>query len=168
MESSVADLFEGNSEEWLSALPGYQQQLIDAMLTSSQPEDVAVAWLSASGPLHNAPLGAVRRAANLFYDNVLSEIHSLICTDNGYAVERKDLASRAQAGRAAVIIAVSDAVAPHVGTTPVLLAPAVALTFAVVSHAGKDSVCMALAELIEKRKAEAQQPPDSNAEPSDP
>lgn len=160
MESALAGVFVGDSQEWLTALPPYQQKLIRSMLVDSEPTDVAIAWLSASGPLYTAPLGAARRAANLFYENLLSEIHSLICTDEGYAVERRNLASRAQAGKAAVIIAVSDAVAPHVGTTPVLLAPAIALTFAVVARAGMDSVCTALAELIEKRKAEAQQPSD--------
>jgi hypothetical protein len=156
--SSWADLFEGNSDDWVQALPPYQQRLIDSMLSSREPVDAATAWLSASGPTNNAPLGAVHRAANLFYDNLLVEIQALICTNKGYAAERKSLSSSAGAGKTAFIIAVSDAVAPHVGTTPVLLGPAIALTFAVLARAGKDSVCTTLAELIESRKAESQPP----------
>lgn len=155
MDSSLAYLFQGNSNEWVGALPRYQQKLIESMLLNSDPVETAIAWLGASGPLYNAPLGAARRATNLFYDNLLSEIHSLFCSDHGYEVERRNLMSRAQAGKTAFVIAVSDAVAPHVGAAPVLLAPAVALTFAVIARAGKDSVCTALAELIESRKTEA-------------
>jgi hypothetical protein len=162
METLWASVFDGDSDDWVRALPAYQRKVIDSMLAGREPVEVATAWLSASGPVHNAPLGAVRRASSLFYDNMLAEIHSLICaTGADYAAERKDLASRAQVGKAAFIIYVSDAVAPHIGTTPVLLAPAVAITFAVLSRAGRDSVCTALTELIERRKAEAQQPPTS-------
>lgn len=158
MDSFLAVMFEGDTNEWIEALPRYQQRLVESMLTNHEPIETAIAWLGAPGPLYNEPLGAARRATNLFYDNLLSEIYSLLCREHGYEVERRNLASRAQAGKTAVVIAVSDAVAPHVGTTPVLLAPAVALTFAVIARAGKDSVCTSLAELIERRKADGQQP----------
>jgi hypothetical protein len=68
------------------------------MLSSREPIDVATARLSASGPVNNVPLGAAHRATSLFYDNLLIEIQALICTNKGYAAERKELSAKAEAG----------------------------------------------------------------------
>jgi hypothetical protein len=150
MDTAIVELFDSGADEWIAALPVYQQRLVRPMLATADPADVAVAWLAASGPSDTEGFGAVSRGVNLFFGNLLVEIKALLCTEHGYTSERQKLASSAKAGRATFIAAVCAAVEPHIGASAVLLAPAVSMIFAVVGSAGKDSACTTLDDLIER------------------
>jgi hypothetical protein len=158
MDSELAALFIGETQDWISSLPPYQEQLVIQMLAGRDPVAVAVAWLSSTGPVDTAPFGAVRKGVNLFYDSVLTQIHKLLCGTTDYINERQSLLREARAGRTALVTAVSAIIAPHVGVSAALLAPPVALTFSVLSQAGNDAICGTLEQLIEDRRRQAEAP----------
>lgn len=153
MEPSLSDALIGNLEEWVAGLPEYQQHLVKDLLATRPPAEAAQAWLNSSGPPRDtAPFGGIRTGANLFYEKLLRQIHLLLCGEAEYAEERQQLIRRARAGQATVVTAVATAVAPHVGATAVLIAPAVALTLAVVGGASREAACETLASMIARRE----------------
>ena len=142
----------GDLSEWVEALPGYQRGPIEQLLAASGPVDVAVTWLSTTGPKDTAPYGGVRAGASRFYDNLLAEMQKLICgTDAVYDEERKQLKAATSGGKLLVVGAISTAIAPHVGAAAAVLGPAIALTLGVIGRAGQASICETLAEVIEQR-----------------
>lgn len=158
---STIDL-SGNLEDWVVSLPTYQQTTILAMLEKTDELDVAIAWLQSSGHEQTAPLGAVRTAAALFYDTLLNELHAFLCIDSSYRLERQSLLKDAHAGKAAIIAAAAEALAPHLGTAAVLIGPPIAITLAIVGRASRAATCEALQKLIEERKASISRPAESD------
>jgi hypothetical protein len=147
-------------EDWLSALPGYQQNVISQMLSDSEPVPVAIAWLNASGQTDTAPFGTVRLGASLFYQKLLEQLQELLCGSSpDYEAERGQLVVGAKAGQAAVVTMVSDTIAPVVGVSPVLLAPAVALTLFVIAKAGRETACEVLSQMIKDLQDASHSPP---------
>lgn len=136
-------------QDWITALPSYQQSVITEMLQTRDPEAVAIAWLNARGQTDTAPLGAVQLGATLFYEKLLEQLRAFLCgTASEYEQERGQLAAGAKAGQAAVVTLVAGSVAPVVGVSPVMLAPAVALTLFIVARAGRETACEVLDYMI--------------------
>lgn len=136
-------------DDWLAALPAYQRSVVSEMLKTSEPASVAIAWLNASGQTDTAPFGTVRLGASLFYQKLLEQLRELLCgSSSEYESERGQLAIGAKAGQATVVTLISGTVAPVVGVSPVLLAPAVALTLFVIAKAGRETACEMLSEMI--------------------
>lgn len=153
MDDDLAVALTGGLTDWLEALPAYQRDTINKMLEGRDPIEVSLAWLSSTGPANTEPFGAIRNAPNVFYDNLLEQLQSLLCSNKSYIKERDDLKGSIKAGRATLVTAVSGYVAPHLGASPILLAPAVALILAVLTKTGSDSLCTTLNQLIEDRKS---------------
>jgi hypothetical protein len=153
MDDDLAAALSGELADWLLALPPYQRGTVTQMLVGSDPIAVSLAWLNSTGPTNTEPFGAIRNAPNLFYDSLLNQLQSLLCGKKEYEKERNELIGNAKAGTAAVVTAISGYVAPHLGASPILLAPAVALTLAMLTKAGSDTICATLSQLIEDRKS---------------
>jgi hypothetical protein len=153
MDTELAEALTGELNDWVTALPPYQQELITQMLVGRDPTAVSLAWLSSTGPANTEPYGAIRNVPNLFYDSLLSQLQALLCSEKEYVSERKELINSAKAGRAALVTAASGYIAPHLGVSAILIAPAVALTLATAAKAGQDSFCATLSQLIEDRKS---------------
>lgn len=146
----------GDLSEWVDALPAYQRDHIEQLLLGSEPVDVAVTWLSTTGPKDTAPYGGIRAGASRFYDNLLTEMQKLICgTDSEYDEGRRQLKAATNGGKLLVVGAISTAIAPHVGAAAAVLGPAIALTLGVIGKAGQASICDTLAEVIERRATAA-------------
>lgn len=143
-------LREGDPEQWIDALPGYQRSIISTMSQEYELEEVAVAWLTTSGSKDTAPFGGVKAGATLLYKNVLLEMQKLLCGDPQYDTERKQLFSAGEITRATVISGASVAVAPLLGSSAVLIAPVVALVFVILARAGVATACQGLTELLEE------------------
>lgn len=152
LDPSAVTALVGGVPEWVEALPPYQRDHIAALLTSAEPVDVAVTWLSTTGPKDTAPYGGIRAGASRFYDNLLAEMQKLICgSGDDYDEERKQLSTGANRGKLFLVGAISTAIAPHVGAAAAVLGPAVAITLGVIGNAGKASICDALADVIGER-----------------
>lgn len=148
-----SELLAGSMEDWVHSLPSYQRDHVLNMLATSDPVEAATTWLDNSGPKDTAPYGGLRAGAVKFYSNVLVEVQKLLCGGVGYEEERKQLAHSIGAGKMVIVASISTAIAPHVGAAAVVLGPAIAITLGVLGNAGHASVCEALGELIEERKA---------------
>lgn len=148
---SFDDLLRGDPEEWLAGLPGYQASLVSMMRESQPLTEVAVSWLAASGPRDTAPYGGARGAAAQFYDNLLREIQELFCGDDRYTTEREELKTAASWTKMGVVSFIALSIGPHVGAAAVVIAPAVAIVLAVLSRAGKTTLCDRIGALITER-----------------
>lgn len=153
--TQLEGLLGGSIDEWVEGLPSYQREHIKLMMTSASPTDVAIEWLSNSGSAETAPFGGVRVGATLFYDKLLVEIQKVICGNEEYENERKEIVSAGNAGKMFIVAAISTAVAPHVGAVAVVIGPAVALILAVVGKAATGAACESLTAMIEARSAQA-------------
>lgn len=141
----------GKLEDWVEALPQYQRSTISLMLNTEDPEDTAIAWLSASGPASTIPLGASSKYAKIFYGNVLLELQKLLCrADPEYSEARASLLSQAKAGRAALITLAATTIAPALGVPAALVAPPVAIILALSGAAGNATVCQWLVDAIDR------------------
>lgn len=140
----------GEIDDWLGALPLYQAALLRTMLLHEDPDAVATRWLSASGAANTAKFGAASAGAALFYEKLLIEMKSLLC-DDGYNDERARLAKGAASTRDVMVATVSMAVAPKLGAAAVFIAPAVALTLAMLARAGAAAACETLTSMIAVR-----------------
>lgn len=157
MDEELASLFEGDVTDWVEALPAYQRELIMQMLAHRDPLEVALAWLNSTGPTNTEPFGAFRTASNAFYDSLLSQLFALLCGKTEFIDERRELIRNAKAGRTALVAATAGIIAPHLGISVVLVAPAIALTFAMMTQASKDSACATLKQLIDDRQSNDKQ-----------
>lgn len=146
-------LLHGEPAEWLTALPTYQRSLIGQMLQTQSPTEVAVSWLATSGPKDTAPFGGVRAGASLFYDNLLTEVQRLFCGHDRYAQEREELKSAASWTKMGIVSFIAMTIGPQVGASAVVIAPVVAMILAVLSSAGKETVCDGIKVLIADRAA---------------
>lgn len=140
-------------EEWTSSLPSYQRSSIENMLASQDPTEVAISWLTSSGPKDTAPFGGVRTGAILFYENLLKEIQKLMCGSSDYDQERKALVNAASAGKMLIVSTVSIAVAPHVEAAAVVIGPAVAIVLALLSNSGKATLCEGIEMMLADRES---------------
>jgi hypothetical protein len=137
---------------WIETIPEYQRTSIKNLLDTHNPSEVAEMWLSASGPANTATLGAMKAGADAFYDNVLSELKSLICTHDGYESERKQILGNLKAGRTTIVTMISITISSHVNVSPVLLAPVIAITLGILANSGSAGTCAALSELVKSRE----------------
>ncbi len=152
--TELESVLQGDVHEWLEGLPPYQRSLVEEMVQRSDDlPDVAISWLAASGPRDTAPFGGVRGGATLFYDNLLTEIQQLFCGEDRYKSEREELKSAAAWTKMGIVSFVAFAIGPHIGVSAVVIAPAVAIVLAVLSRAGRNTVCGRIAALIADRSA---------------
>ena len=142
----------GQVHEWVEVLPGYQRDTLIALLDGRPPTDVIAIWLQNTGPSDTAPFGGVRVAAQNFYVNLLREIKKALCDgDEAYRDDRQKLAAASQDGGKLILVGtVSTVIAPHVGAAAAVIGPAVAITFGILSNAGKATLCEALTDLIDR------------------
>ncbi|CAD5938003.1 hypothetical protein NO976_01790 [Planktothrix agardhii] len=76
MQEKLDKLFQVDSENWLEALPKYQQVRVRELLSSTTSyEDAAKQWLDAM-PENTFPFGA-ERAKNVFLEKVQDELEAL-------------------------------------------------------------------------------------------
>lgn len=142
--STVDSLLIGDIQDWVSTLPQYQGDLIKQMLTSQSPEEVAISWLTSSGPADTAPFGAIRAGASLYYINLLRELQKLLCGNTEYQEERKTLATLSSTSKLAIVSLISTAIAPNVGGAAVVIAPVVTIALGLLASAGRSTACEAL------------------------
>jgi hypothetical protein len=164
MDGELERALTGDLTDWLAALPNYQRELLDDMLAHKEPTDVALLWLSTTGPRDTAPFGGARVGAALFYEKLLEQIQVLVCGEQGYDDERAQLLRDARAGRSAIVACIASSVAPAVGAAPVVIAPPVAIILAILVAAGTNTLCETLENMIAERQG-ANEPSEDAAPP---
>lgn len=149
----IDGLLGGGIHEWTNALPSYQRSVIETMLERQEPNEVAISWLTSTGPKDTAPFGGIRTGATLFYENLLKETQKFMCGSADYEQERKALLGAEAAGKMFIVASVSTALAPHVGAAAVVIGPAVAIVLALLGNSGKSTVCEGIESMLAEREA---------------
>lgn len=152
-EPVIGQIVDGDIHEWTAGLPPYQRTHIEHMLESQSPTEVAISWLTSSGPKDTAPFGGVRVGAGLLYGNLSKEMQKLLCGTTECKQEREALVSSGATGKLLIVGIVSTAVAPHVGAAAAVIGPAVAMVLAVLSSSGKATICEGIALAINEQEA---------------
>jgi hypothetical protein len=137
--------------DWLEALPHYQRDPITELLNKGKdPQEVAQLWLTISGPSNTAPYGVGAGFASVFYEKLLDELEKFFCDDPEYSEQRREIVSGLGKGRTYVVVAIAAAIAPHLGASEKLLAPAIALILLAATNIGVKAGCEALSEVRKK------------------
>lgn len=140
MDMHIWDVLEPNAN-YLEALPAYQRNTIEKLLENGLDyEDAANVWLSANGPANTFPFGAEVKK-NLFVEKLKDEVGALMCNEEKYVEERKEIIAKCKGAGSAIITIITAYLAPVVGATPALILPAVALIFNVISKIGVNAWC---------------------------
>jgi hypothetical protein len=137
--SSIASILDEGSD-WLAELPAYQQNLIAKLQVNRGLEETARAWLEAGPGPQTVGFSAID-GARIFYEKVLDQLHEFLCDSNKYVEERANLLQEYKAGQTSFVAGVTTFIAPHVGTSPTLLAPAIAVILTVISQASLRAWC---------------------------
>ncbi|MED4601595.1 hypothetical protein P9314_12870 [Paenibacillus validus] len=132
---------------WLDALPAYQNKSIHELLEQGKTyEEVAIIWLTANGSENTYPFGS-QNTKSLFFEKLMEEVEKFICREDTYAEEKKQLFTQFKAGDVYVITFISTAIAPIVGASASLIAPAIALILMTVLRMGLNAWCSLRQEL---------------------
>src|SRR5690349_15767153 len=125
--ATFEEIFTGNEAEWIDVLPVYQRNTINALIAQGKSYDeIAIAWLSASGPTNTFPFGA-QRGSQIFYEKLLEEIEKFLCREDCYSEDRKKLMTGAEVTKTLAISSISEAIAPVLHASTPYLAPVVSL-----------------------------------------
>ena len=142
-----------SDRDWLSELPEYQRLTLSRMPDEDDSLARAERWLEASGPSDTAPFGTLGNAGQIFLLNLLKEIRKLLCTEDGYASERAQLSKSLVSGQIGITSMVAVAVAPSLGASAIVVAPAVAVVLNLIANAARNTGCDTLAAAIERRES---------------
>ncbi len=139
--ATFEEIFTGNETEWIDALPAYQRNIINALIAQGNSYDeVAIAWLSASGPANTFPFGA-QRGSEIFFEKLVEEIEKFLCGKDSYIEERKKLMTGAEATQAVAISLISSAISPVLHASAPYLAPVVTLVLITTAKLGRNAWC---------------------------
>ncbi len=140
MDMHIWDVLEPNAD-YLEALPIYQRNTIEKLLENGLDYEAAAnVWLSANGPANTFPFGAEVKK-NSFVEKLKDEVGALMCNEEKYVEERKEIIAKCKGAGSAIITIITAYLAPIVGATPALILPAVALIFNVISKIGVNAWC---------------------------
>lgn len=133
--NSIIDIFEITPEEWLKALPSYQQNIISRMYSElGDYEKVAQAWLTPSNST-NEPFGA-GRGRKVYFDKILDELEAFLRGDKRYEENRIAILRESGAVQNYVVGVISGVLAIHMEVAAVFIAPAVAIGFLTIGKIG--------------------------------
>ncbi len=139
--ATFEEIFTGNETEWIDALPVYQRNIINVLVAQGKLYDeVAIAWLSASGPANTFPFGT-QGSSEVFFEKLVEEIEEFLCGKDRYTEDRKKLLTGAEATKTVVISSISLAIAPVVHASAPYIAPVVALVLITVTKLGRNAWC---------------------------
>jgi hypothetical protein len=137
----MADLMVYEQDFWLEELPAYQKSSVKEMLESGMGyEEVATAWMSGAVATGTAPFSA-STGPKIFLEKFQDQLHDFLCTGLNYEEERAAVMAGFKPKQAGLAATISAAIAPHLGTAPVFLAPAVALTLCAIAKISLGAWC---------------------------
>lgn len=136
---SVVDI---KDEEWLISLPKYQQDTIKDLLSIKEPEDAAIAWLTATTQ-NTSPFSAKNEDSSSYFDSIKAELYKLLCGNPEYDEERKELSGiiKSQDNRTLIVSSISGIIGSKVGLAGTFIAPVTVLLFMTISKVSINAWC---------------------------
>lgn len=139
-----------NSEELISCLENYQQDLVRALITASNGEfnKAADNWLSAS-PSNTVQFGGEHKQPSVFREKVFEEVEKFICgCDEGrYDSAREELNKQGNMTKEAIISVMSAAIGSVIGVAGAFIAPIIVLILLNTGQIVKNAWCESRKEL---------------------
>jgi hypothetical protein len=143
MATIIDELFGGEPDQWIDALPTYQSEhLRNLKVQGRSLEDIADIWLR--GSIQDTRFFGTSGSGgnkNKFFEHLRDEVVQFICSGKKYQKERAELFGKEGLSHTFVISAISVYIAPHVSAAPALIAPAIALIFAIIGKISINAWC---------------------------
>lgn len=140
------DFLQLNSEELISCLENYQQDLVRALITASNGDfnKAADNWLSAS-PSNTAQFGGEHKRPSVFREKVFEEVEKFVCgCDEGrYDSAREELNKQGDMTKEAIISVMSAAIGSVIGVAGAFVAPIIVLILLSIGQIVKNAWCEA-------------------------
>jgi hypothetical protein len=139
---TAMDLSNLGTEGWLEAISASQRGVIIELLqTGKTEEEISELWLNRIGPDANAGFGTAGSIMT-YFSNFRIEMDAFICGDSRYANERAKVSSIwEKQGKSGLIALVAGCIATKIGLAAVVVSPAVALFFHMVTKMGVGAYC---------------------------
>lgn len=138
------DLLMLDSEELISSLENYQQELVRILITASNGDynKAADNWLSAS-PSNTAQFGGEHKKPSVFREKVFEEVEKFICgCDEGrYDSSREELNKQGNTTKEAIISVMSAAIGGVIGVAGAFIAPIIVLILLSIGKIVKNAWC---------------------------
>lgn len=143
--NSVRNPLPVEDRDWVDELPPSQRLLVRQWLQDAPGAEIVIIEWFDSCQLASRENDGRRLGGSFgqdFYRRFIGELHALLCSKRR-AEERATLLREFKPGQTSFVGAVSAALAPYLGTSSVMLAPAVAITLTVIGSAGLAAWCAA-------------------------
>ncbi|PIC74006.1 hypothetical protein [Sporosarcina sp. P17b] len=140
--NEIVSTFDIPNEEWLITLPKYQQSTIKELLNIKDPEDVAIAWLTATTQ-NTSPFSAKKEDSSRYFDLIKIELYKLLCGNPEYSEERKELNGiiSSHNNKTLVVSSISGIIGSKVGLAGTFIAPVTVLIFMTISKVSVNAWC---------------------------
>ncbi|ETT55440.1 hypothetical protein BSK66_32355 [Paenibacillus odorifer] len=141
--SDITDIFEGNSEEWLDALPTYQKNIVTDLLHAHSPELAANVWLEATIE-NNSPFSSVPSEDKKKYFNFLmDEIQKLLCGNPEYDNQRNEILElfNKNDSKAVIVSFISTFIGANFGLSAVFIAPVIVIILMIIGKTSLNAWC---------------------------
>jgi hypothetical protein len=143
MATIIDELFGGEPDQWIDALPTYQSEHLRTLKAQGRSlEDIADIWLRGSiqdtGFFGTSGSGGNK---NEFLENLRNEVIEFICGGKKYQKERAELFGKEGISCTFFISAISVYIAPYVNAAPTLIAPAIAVILAIIGKISINAWC---------------------------
>lgn len=133
-----------NSEELISSLENYQQDLVRVLITASNGDYSKAAdnWLSAS-PANTVQFGGEHKKPSVFREKVFEEVEKFICgCDEGrYDNAREELNKQGDLTKEAIISVMSAAIGSVIGVAGAFIAPIIVLILLSIGQIVRNAWC---------------------------
>ncbi len=132
--------------DWLNYVPAYQRDALNSLVgVHGSLEAAAQAWLEAS-PTNTAGFGGVS-GGRIFYGKVRDALHGVICGGEDTRAARAEIANKLQTAKDAGLASLVTIVSEHMGASPTVLTPVIAVVLIVIGQVGLRAWCDTVTEL---------------------
>lgn len=130
---------------WLETLKPFQRKAIKKMLANNgdDEEKVAELWLSSFGPINTVTFGGVPTTASRknYFQCLKGELNKLICGNDVYEIERTKILNSGNLVNVAASAKIASVIAPIIGISISVLAPALVLMLHTISKMTVNAYC---------------------------
>lgn len=131
-------------DEWYSCLKPYQKTSIEQLVAKYGEEKAAEEWLMSRGPMQTATFGGAQVGSGNnpnYWLRLRTEIDKLICGHPDYEKEQEKFLAAGKTIGLGGVTALANWIAPIIGMSPALLAPAIILVLHTMAKMGVKAYC---------------------------
>ena len=151
--NDISEILNVNPDSWINSLNTYQKDIINKLYEQTNSyEEVANKWLTATIPM-NVPFGT-QKNSSIFFGKVLDEIEAFFTGDEKYKDSRLAILKESGFVQKYIVVGISIALAPVLGTSASFLAPVVAIVLLIIGKMGLNAWIATRREKKEKKPKE--------------